>query len=240
MNVIERFILISVGIGVYEIIVFFYLIINFFILTPVFGIEGILLPTELSIFIEGAASQLAAFLLPISILLYVFYILMYIIYLIIIYIVPPTGFATLFIPIREILLKIPPLPWLIDYGIFRLIEKLIKALSLTSFKMKIIQILTSLFDFSRDNIKKVLIMIFPSLANEINYLESFENPELINIDSPIYKQIIQDKNICISQNTKIITPDMDAGEKIKINFENIFETIKCESKSFGNYIRSNK
>ena len=84
MNVIERFILISVGIGVYEIIVFFYLIINFLFLIPIFGMEGILLPTEYSILIEGIASQLAAFLLPISILLYIFYILMYIIYLIII------------------------------------------------------------------------------------------------------------------------------------------------------------
>jgi len=48
----------------------------------------------------------------------IFFLFMYLIYLFIIFVIPETGFPTLFIPVRELLLSIPPLPALINKGIF--------------------------------------------------------------------------------------------------------------------------
>lgn len=249
MDPIEYSIIITIAITVFEISNVLYSILNFFILTPLFGMEGIVVPTEWSNAIIGTSNQIAAILLPIYILLIVFYIIMYIIYLIIIYIIPPTGFATLFIPIREILLKIPPLPSLINYGVFKLFDRIINALGLSSFKLKIITIIGSLFDFSRENIKRILIILMPNYADEINNYNKEEeekkndnndNSNNNNDESEIYKQIEQDKNICISQNTELITPDNTPMEKIKKNFSNLYKTIDCEGKAIGNYIKSNK
>jgi len=247
MDFIELLILISIAITLFQILNVFYSFLNFFILTPLFGMEGILLPTEWSNFIIGVSNQIAAILLPIYILILIFYFIMYIIYLIIINVIPPTGLATLFIPIREILLKIPPLPSLINYGVFRLIDNLITALGLGNLKKSLIKIISSILDFSKDNIKRILIFLLPNYANEINNYDfniqqnQNENQnENENKNNEIYKQIEQDKNICIAYNTKIITPNMNTNEKIKTNFSNIYNTINCEANAIGNYIRSNK
>lgn len=242
MDPIEYSILTTVAMSIYEIIIVLYSFLNFFILTPIFGIEGILLPTEWGNFISGIASQIAAKILPIYIFIIVFYIIMYIIYLIIIYVIPPTGFATLFIPIRELLLAIPPLPSLIKYGVFKLFDKIIESLGLSGFVLKIVGIIGALFDFSRSNIKQVLLLLFPGMEKAINELEKKEEPkeEPKKEKSEIHKQIEQDKNICIAYNTKPITPDMSTSEKMKVNYTNLNEIIKCESQSIGNYIKSNK
>lgn len=246
MDPIEYLILITVAMSIFEILLVVYSFLNFFILTPIFGNKGIFLPTEWGNFISGIASQIAAIILPFYIFIILFYIIMYIIYLIIIYIIPPTGFATLFIPIREMLLLIPPLPSLIKYGVFRLFDKIIESLGLSGFLLKIVSIIGALFDFSRANIKQVLLLIFPGMDNVINELEKKEEKpkekpkeEPKEKKSEIHKQIEQDKNICVAYNTKPITPDMTTSEKMKINYSNINETIKCESQSIGNYIKGN-
>jgi hypothetical protein len=53
-------------------------------------------------------------------LITILFLILYIIYLIIMFIIPPTGIATLFIPIREMLMSIPPLQELKDKGVFDL------------------------------------------------------------------------------------------------------------------------
>jgi hypothetical protein len=164
---------------------------------------------------------------------------MYIIYLIIIYIVPPTGWATLWIPIREILLGIEPMPSLIKYGVFKLFDNIIKAFGLSDKVKSLIIILGSLFDFSRENIKQILIQLLPMYRDKINEFASIENFNIDN-ENGLNKDIIEYKKICIAQNVKKITPDMNAVEKIQTNLDNIFETIKCESKSISNYIKQNK
>ena len=61
----------------------------------------------------------------------IFFLIMYFIYLFIIFVIPETGIATLFIPVRELLLAIPPLPALINKGIFNFYKSLFGVLGFT-------------------------------------------------------------------------------------------------------------
>ena len=63
------------------------------------------------------------FLLP-YLLIIIFDLIMYIFYIIITTIIPETGFPTLFIPLRELLMKIPPLKKFEERGIFRLFSSI--------------------------------------------------------------------------------------------------------------------
>jgi len=247
MDPIEYLIIITVAITLFEILNVVFSILNFAILIPLFGKASMILPNEVSDFIIGVCNQIAAILIPFYIIIITFYILMYMIYLFIINVIPPTGFQTLFIPIREILLKIPPIPALEKFGVIRLMDRIMEALYLKGFLVKIVKINGAIFDFSRENIKRILLLLVPSLKDKIDDYErknfnkeekkEEEKPQVIN---EIHKKIEDDKNICIKQNTKMTTPDMSASDKISNDFSNLFETINCESKSIGNYIRSNK
>lgn len=229
------------------------------ILSTYFGIyepsttnqDGSMLPRNLKNFLIGAKDMLAGMSIPILILILMLFTLMYIIYLIIINVIPPTGFPTLFIPIRELCLQIYPLPPLINRGVFRLYDRILEILSFKETILKlIVKFMGALFDFSRDNIKEVLIFLFPSLEKEINnqakkqeenfYNNENKEPKLKDLNNnEIYKKIEIDKEMCIAQNTIMITPDMSASERIQTNIKNNFEKVNCESKSISNYIRSN-
>ncbi len=245
MDPIEYLILITVAITLFEVLNVIFSILNFTILIPIFGNKSMILPNEVSQFIIGLCNQIAAKLIPFYIIIITFYILMYMIYLFIVNVIPPTGFLTIFIPIREILLKIPPLPSLEKFGVIRLMDRIMEALYLKGYLVKFVKINGAIFDFSRENIKRVLILLVPSLEDKIEAYdrqmakkeEEEKKPEVVN---EIHKKIEEDKNICIKQNIKMTTPDMNASDKISTEFSNLFETINCESKSIGNYIRSNK
>jgi hypothetical protein len=246
MDVIEFLIFITVGITVFEVSVVLHSFINFFFLTPIFGTEGILLPTEWADFVIATLNQIAATLIPIYILILVFYLIMYIIYIIIITIIPETGPKTFFIPIREILLKIPPLPSLIKYGVFKLMDDIFYSLGLSSFIKMIANIVASIFNFSRDYIKRILIYILPDYEENINEFdykmqkEEQERKVVIEKENELHKQIEEEKDICISNNVGILTPDTSLSEMINENITDIYKTIDCEGKAIGNYIRSNK
>lgn len=243
MDPIEYLILITVAITLFEVLNVVFSILNFTLLTPLFGKASMILPNEVSEFLIGLCNQIAAKLIPFYIIIITFYILMYMIYLFIVNVIPETGFLTIFIPIREILLKIPPLPALEKFGVIRLIDRIMEALYLKGFLVKFVKINGALFDFSRENIKRVLILLVPSLEEKIDAYDrqmpkqEEKKEEVVN---EIHKKIDDDKNICIKQNTKMTTPNMSASDKISTEFSNLFETINCESKSIGNYIRSNK
>lgn len=172
---------------------------------------------------------------------------MYILYLIIINIIPETGPKSFFIPIREILLKIPPFPSLIKYGVFKLMDDLVYSLGLTNIVKIIINIIASVFNFSRDNIKRILIFILPDYEQNINEydykMEKEENEnrkEVVNEENEIYEKIEEEKEICVSHNTINTTPDNSLSDMINDNLTDIYKTIDCEGKAMGNYIRSNK
>lgn len=248
MDPIEYLILITVAITLFEVLNVVFSILNFVFLIPIFGKASMILPNEVSEFLIGLCNQIAAILIPLYIIIIVFYILMYIIYLFIMNVIPPTGFATIFIPIREILLKIPPLPALEKFGVIRLMDRIMEALYLKGILVKFVKINGAVFDFSRENIKRILILLVPSLKDKIDTYDKLnqeerkeEKPHEENEErDEIHKKIEEDKNICIKQNTKMNTPDMSSGDRISNEFSNLFETIHCESKSIGNYIRSNK
>lgn len=206
-------------------------------------------------FVKGTLDQIASFLLPILKPILIFFTIMYIIYLIIITLIPETGPMTIFIPIRELLLKIYPLPVLMDRGIFRLYDNILEIFSLKqSILRMIIKFFSALMQFSKDNIKEALIFMFPNFEDKINiYIDNIEDdnsnnkdnsnkdkPKLVNLEEgDVYKKIEEDKQACITQNTIPITPNMSASEKMEINMKNNFEKVNCESKSISNYIRSN-
>lgn len=255
MNLIGSLILITIAIILYEIFVVLLSMFYFFVVVPIGGQNGIILDKNPSLGFKGILDMIAAYLIPILIFILLFYTFMYIFYLFIIYVIPPTGPATLFIPIKEMALQIYPLPQLIEYGVFRLYDRI---LGLFGFKGSIISFVITfgniLFDFSRENIKRVLIFLFPGLEKEINEydatIEKKDNsnqPQEMSINKKeedirrqiAYKQINDAKDICIAQNTIIITPEMSAKEKIEANMKNNQEKINCESKSIGNYLKVN-
>ena len=203
-------------------------------------------------FVKGTLDQIASFLLPVLKPILIFFTIMYIIYLIIITLIPETGPMTIFIPIRELLLKIYPLPVLMDRGVFRLYDNILEIFSLKqSILRMIIKFFSALMQFSKDNIKEALIFMFPNFEDKINiYIDNIKDdnkdnsntdkPKLVNLEEgDIYKKIEEDKQACITQNTIPITPNMSASEKMEINMKNNFEKVNCESKSISNYIRSN-
>lgn len=246
MDPIEFLILITVAITIFELGVVCHSILDFFFLTPIFGPEGIFVPTEWSGFIIGTLNQIAATIIPFYILILLFYVIMYILYLIIINIIPETGPKSFFIPIREILLKIPPFPALIKYGVFKLMDDLVYSLGFTNIVKMMMNIIASVFNFSRDNIKRILIFLLPDYEQNINEYdykmqkEEAKKEVKEEIKNELHKQIDEEKNICQSNNTNITTPDISLTEMVNDNMTDIYNTVDCEQKAMGNYIRSNK
>jgi hypothetical protein len=246
MDPIEFLILITVAITIFELGVVCHSILDFFFLTPIFGPEGIFVPTEWSGFIIGTLNQIAATIIPFYILILLFYVIMYILYLIIINIIPETGPKSFFIPIREILLKIPPFPALIKYGVFKLMDDLVYSLGFTNIVKMMMNIIASVFNFSRDNIKRILIFLLPDYEQNINEYdykmqkEEAEKEVKEEVKNELHEQIDEEKNICQSNNTNITTPDISLTEMVNDNMTDIYNTVDCEQKAMGNYIRSNK
>ena len=154
------------------------------------------------------------------------------------------------IPIKDILLSIPPLPDLKKYGVFDLFERIIKAFGFEPFLKKLLGINNALFIFSRENIKRIILMIYPEFDTAIldkaidEKKEQNEEKKEIKKESEVqhnyvYDEIDENTEICISNNWKEITPDMSASERLKVQYANINERIKCQASSIGNYIRSN-
>lgn len=256
MEFIKTFINLAIFIILFHIILLISSFYFAFIATPIYNNDGTLMTKESKNASKGFFDQIGALTLPILILILIFFSVMYIIYLIIINVIPETGIRTIFIPIRELLLSIEPIPTLMQRGVFKLYDKILELLGIKEIFIKIvIKFGSILIDFSKDNIKDALIFAFPNFENQINeYVKKTENNSLLNNDNndnndkskiqdlnknEIYKQIAQDKDECIAKNTIMIRPDMSASEKMQITMQNNFEKVNCESRSIGNYIRSN-
>ena len=181
---------------------------------------------------------------PIFIFILLFYIIFYFIYLFIITVIPETGFATFFIPLRELLLQIPPLPQLQDYGIFRLIGKLFEIFKINGMFRKFIKTNNAFFEFSKDNIKKISVFLFPSFKNNIEEFMNNLHPDTFKNDTDnkkkaLYKKIENDTNICIANNTIPVVPDMNVVDRVSAIYKNNLATVKCHSNSIGSYVKTN-
>lgn len=246
MNIIEFVVIISIVIVLLKILHIGFLGIDTFIKVPIAGTEALLVPTWLNRMGFSTLSFISTTTSPLFILILVFYILFYIIYIIIITIVPEFFIV---IPLRSLLLKIPPLPDLKKYGVFELFDRIIRAFGLEPFVKKLLGVNNALFIFSRENIKRLLLMVYPDL--DTSKLDSNiddkkrELGEEPKVETPvkerniIYDKIEENKLMCIANNLREITPDMTAGERMKVQYMNMMERMKCDAGTIGSYIRSN-
>ncbi len=134
-----------------------------------FGVEGIIFITEGRNIIFNTFQNVNGYFKSIIILIFIFYLIFYAIYWFITNIIPETGLPTFFIPIRELLLMIPPLPELTEYGVFRFIEALFKAFGLSSSIERIKAIMKAKYRFSRENMKRIVDYFFPNTDLSKNF-----------------------------------------------------------------------
>jgi hypothetical protein len=189
--------------------------------------------------IDGTIQKILNYGNPILILFIVFYILFYICYLIIKTVVPDTGIQTFFIPIKELLLKIPPLPSLEKYGIFRLFECIGESFKISSSLQGFIKLNLCFADFSKENIKTILKLLIgdtefiPEDEDEIKPAKKKEG----EVTNKIHREIEIDVNNCYKNKRIPISYGMNETQRRKIDFQNQEIYIKCKSNSIGKYIR---
>jgi|LakMenE01Jun11ns_1017448.scaffolds.fasta_scaffold9840426_2 hypothetical protein len=165
-------------------------------------------------------------------LITILFLILYIIYLIIMFIIPPTGIATLFIPIREMLMSIPPLQELKDKGVFDLYNSTFEFLGFTK---TLKSYSYDYFKFSKQNLLEMLRIFNPSLdTNAVEELfESMANKNKPN------ENIQNDVDVCISNESTYITPDMNFADEIKTGIANVKSAISCNAKSIKPHVLEN-
>jgi hypothetical protein len=168
-------------------------------------------------------------------LITIFFLIMYFIYLFIILIIPETGFATLFIPVRELLLAIPPFPALINKGIFKFYESIFRLLGFTG-DPSLSKFAREYFYFSKDGTNEIIHLFNPHLnVDKINY--TIEDMNNNNKKSEI-KNLNMDINVCVNGNSDFTTPDTDYTGILSNNINDIKNSVKCNLKSIVPYIQT--
>jgi hypothetical protein len=168
-------------------------------------------------------------------LIVVFDLIMYIFYIIITTIIPETGFPTLFIPVRELLLMIPPLMTFEKRGIFRLITNIIEFfISFDSFKNRLIKLFKDYYLFSKNNTYELIKLFNPkiNIENFTNVIENMNN----NNKKMELNNIKNDIDVCIGANSDITTPDMNYINILKNNIGDMKNSFKCNLNTIPAYI----
>ena len=204
--------------------------------------------------VTTVSSSFPSYTLTIYFVITIFFLIMYIIYLIIIFIIPPTGFATLFIPVRELLLSIPPFPALIDKGIFNFYSSVFKLLGLTG-NSSLSEFTREYFYFSKDGTYEIMKLFNPHLntdkidsilqdinnnsENENNYydLKILEDMDNNNKKSEI-KTLRDNVNVCINGSSDFTPPNIDYTGMLKNNINAAKNNIKCNLSSITPYIQT--
>jgi hypothetical protein len=252
MGIIDFLIFICVVIILIKVLYVFFSLFDIFIKKPVAGEKPLFVPKGVNRFLfstlRASSSSSNHLFVPIILIFLIFYM----IYLAIKLLVPDTGFATLFIPLKELLLSIPPLPQLEKAGIFRLFSGIGKAFGLPTAIQKVFGFNRAVLIFTQEHIKNILRSIFPNIDydnimigsdNDDNSIASSEDEEEKKEEieprkKKIYNKIENDTKICALNNYKHITPDMDKNEIMAIEFKNTNSDSKCGSKSLPKYILS--
>jgi hypothetical protein len=222
------------------IINFAYISVNVFDFTiriPFISENTIYVPQGFRNALDNIQNKLINYGNPIVFFFIIFYLIFYFIYIAIKTLVPDTGFQTLFIPLKELLLKIPPLPTLEKYGIFRLIECIFNSFGISPALKGFIKFNLCFIDFSRDNIRTILKMIFQDIDFNIENEKSLNNNKEEKKENIIHKQIEEEVNICYKNIRKPMKIGMNEVERARIEFDNNQAYIKCKANSIGKYIR---
>ena len=174
--------------------------------------------------------------LPVYYLITIFFLIMFFIYLFIIIIIPETGFATLFIPVRELLLAIPPLPALINKGIFKFYSSIFSVFGLSGNDSSLSTFSKEYYYFSKDGTNELFKLFNPHLdMDKIN--DVIEDMNNNNKKSEI-KILNKDVEVCVNVKSKITTPDMDYSGILKNNIDDVKNSINCNLKSIAPYIQT--
>jgi len=169
------------------------------------------------------------------IIITMFFLIMYFIYLFIILIIPETGIATLFIPVRELLLAIPPIPALIDKGIFKFYESIFTFLGFTG-DPSYAKFARDYFYFSKNGTNDILQLFNPHLnVDKIDYI--IEEMNNNNKKSEI-KDLKLDIDVCVNSKSNFTTPDIDYTGILKNNINDVKNNVSCNLKSIVPYIQT--
>jgi hypothetical protein len=185
--------------------------------------------------VTTTSSSFPSYTLTAYYLITIFFLIMYFIYLFIIFIIPETGFATLFIPVRELLLAIPPIPALINKGIFKFYESIFSLLGFSG-DPSYSKFAREYFYFSKDGTNEIIQLFNPHLnVEKINY--SIEDMNNNNKKSEI-KNLKMDIDVCVNGNSDFTTPDTDYTGILSNNINDIKNSVKCNLKSIVPYIQT--
>jgi hypothetical protein len=166
MDIIEFIVFLTVLIVVINIIkVFYFDIYVDLIKVNMFGTKAFFFPNKLVSFVRGSITVFSNVTIKFALIFIVFYIIFYLIYIIIVHILIPA--LIIFQPLFELILKIPPFPQLIKYGVFTLFDRLISAFAIKGFILYWLETYLALFLFSYDNIAVIFNYIFPGLGDKI-------------------------------------------------------------------------
>jgi hypothetical protein len=163
----------------------------------------------------------------------IFFTIMYVIYIIIITIIPETGLFTLFIPIREMLLTIPPLQQLMDLGVFDAFDRFFDIFGL-SYKEKFIDYYKNYLSGIKNDFYDLIKLFNPHL-NIDKFSFVVENMQNYNKKSE-KRNINNNIKVCVSSNSPITTPDMNFMQITKNDINNIKNKVKCNLKALPAYI----
>lgn len=197
-------------------------------------------------------------------LLLMFLLIIFVIWMIIRYIIPAVIWIPLFffIPIRAILLAIPPFPELTDAGILPLMERLLNVFISSDAFMKRIGISAqAVASFLITSTRYVFGNIFPGY-NPDKYYNSKNDPsrgyesskkedtdqgtieynkqkkEVTDFYTNSIISIENEKINCVRKMTKEITPNMDFMEKSQIQASNAGVYAQCIAKSLSGYFKT--
>lgn len=200
----------------------------------IFGLHNIEFEILKQILIIFTFTLVGYLLLP-YLLVVVFDFIMYIFYIIITTIIPETGILTLFIPVRELLMKIPPLKVFEERGIFRLFSAIFEYIGMyNGFIDGTKTFLNEYYLFSKNNTYE-LIRLFNPYINIEKFTDVIENmnnnnktQELTNINNDI--------DVCIGSSSKLTTPDMNYINILKNNIDSMKTEFKCNLNTIPAYI----
>lgn len=213
-----------------------------------FGVEGIVFITEGRNVIFNTFQNINGYFRSVIILIFIFYLIFYAIYWFITNIIPETGLLTFFIPIRELLLMIPPLPELTEYGVFRFIEGLINAIGLSTFMERFKGIMKAKYIFSRENMKRIVDYFFPDSDLSKNFPDVRETEEEKKLRKEKEKSggVLKDKFKNAEEEARIMTKnvfhkntDFDKAKDGSIEVANKFGEIQGQKSYIEEIIKIN-
>lgn len=216
--------------------------VNFFLICLLFGIIYVPFQIFINIYLcnkcfitEGISKLLNFFGIqfpnythPLFLVFFIIYLILYGFYLIIIYVIPETGGKTLFIPIRELLLAIPPLPLLINKGVFKMFGNFFGFLS--GF-IHFDDFFKNYFEFSIENIIEYIRIFNPEIDTLIENMENYNKNNNQDNDK-------NDVDVCINSQAPITTPDMNFVNLFMNEIKNTKNSVRCNLNSIKTYIKT--